>query len=389
MRSNWDYKKIGDICTVERGGSPRPIDNYITDNPDGINWIKIGDTTDSMFITSTAQKIIPEGAKKSRYVQPGDFLLSNSMSFGRPYILKIDGCIHDGWLVLRDNKGLFDKRFLYYCLSAKPTYEKFKMMAVGGVVNNLNSEMVRNVEVPVPPITEQIEIADLLDKANGIIERRKQQLSALDDLIKARFVEMFGDPVSNPKGWVKKALSDEAEIRIGPFGSLLHKEDYVSGGHALVNSSHIINGQIVPDNELTVSDTKYTELSPYHLIPGDVVMGRRGEMGRCAVVEETGLLCGTGSLLIRTNGELSADFIQKIISFPSFKRTIEDMAVGQTMPNLNVPIVSSFDIIKPPKSVQEQYYAFVAQIDKSKSVIQKSLDETQLLFDSLMQKYFG
>ena len=109
----WPQVKIGDVCIVERGGSPRPIDKYITDSEDGINWIKIGDTDDSMYITSTAQKIIPEGAKKSRYVQPGDFLLSNSMSFGRPYILKIDGCIHDGWLVLRDKNGLFDNRFLY------------------------------------------------------------------------------------------------------------------------------------------------------------------------------------------------------------------------------------------------------------------------------------
>ena len=112
-------------------------------------------------------------------------------------------------------------------------------------------------------------------------------------------------------------------------------------------------------------------------------------MGRCAVVEQPGLLCGTGSLLIRTNGDLSADYIQKIISFPSFKRTIEDMAVGQTMPNLNVPIVSAFQIIKPPKSVQNQYYSFVAQVDKSKVAVQKSLDEAQMLFDSLMQQYFG
>ena len=261
--------------------------------------------------------------------------------------------------------------------------------AIGANINNIRNEHIDTLSVKWPATVKRKEIVDILSKAEAIIRKRKKQLSALDDLIKARFVEMFGDPVRNPKGWVKKALSDEAEIRIGPFGSLLHKEDYVSGGHALVNPSHIIDGQIVPDNELTVSDSKYTELLPYHLIPGDVVMGRRGEMGRCAVVEESGLLCGTGSLLIRTHGDLSADFIQKIISFPSFKRTIEDMAVGQTMPNLNVPIVSSFEIIKPPKSVQEQYYAFVAQIDKSKSVIQKSLDETQLLFDSLMQKYFG
>ena len=106
MNDKWDYKTIGDVCIVERGGSPRPIDDYITDDINGINWIKIGDTDDSMFITKTAQKIRPEGMKKSRFVQPGDFLLSNSMSFGRPYILKIDGCIHDGWLVLRENNDL-------------------------------------------------------------------------------------------------------------------------------------------------------------------------------------------------------------------------------------------------------------------------------------------
>lgn len=112
-------------------------------------------------------------------------------------------------------------------------------------------------------------------------------------------------------------------------------------------------------------------------------------MGRCAVVPEEGFLCGTGSILVRTKGEVTADYIQKIISFPSFKKTIEDMAVGQTMPNLNVSIVSSFQIIKPPMEVQDSYYAFVEQVDKLKLQVQKSLDETQLLFDSLIQQYFG
>ena len=179
-----------------------------------------------------------------------------------------------------------------------------------------------------------------------------------------------------------------AEIKIGPFGSLLHKEDYIEGGHALLNPSHIIDGKVEPDNKLTVSPQKYEELSAYHLKTGDVVMGRRGEMGRCAVVPCDGYLCGTGSLMIRTKGEVTADYIQKIISFPSFKKTIEDMAVGQTMPNLNVPIVSNFQIIKPPIEVQESYYAFVEQIDKSKVVVQKALDKAQTLFDSLMQEYF-
>lgn len=386
---NWKYVKIGDICTVERGGSPRPIDKFVTDDPNGINWIKIGDTDDSMYITRTAQKIIPEGMKKSRYVQPGDFLLSNSMSFGRPYILKIDGCIHDGWLVLRDNNGIFDKRFLYYYLSSPSTYQKFKNMAVGGVVNNLNSEMVRGVTVPMPSMAEQLEIVAALDKVTELISLRKEQLAKLDQLVKARFIELFGDPVSNPHGFDKVSLSELADIKIGPFGSLLHKEDYIEGGHALLNPSHIIDGKVSPDTKLTVSSQKYEELSVYHLRIGDVVMGRRGEMGRCAVVPCDGYLCGTGSLLIRTKGEVTADYIQKIISFPSFKKTIENMAVGQTMPNLNVPIVSNFQIIKPPIEIQESYYTFVEQTDKSKKAIQQSLDKLELLKKALMQEYFG
>ncbi len=211
MAYNWTYKRIGDVCTVERGGSPRPIDTFITDSNDGINWIKIGDADDSMYITKTEQKIKPEGMKKSRFVEPGDFLLSNSMSFGRPYILKIDGCIHDGWLVLRDNNGAFDKRFLYFYLSSPTTYRRFKSMAVGGVVNNLNSEMVRKVEVPIPPMNEQIEIVNILEKAQAIISARKQQLTELDNLIKARFVEMFE---SHPRETVK-AGSLFQEIRNG------------------------------------------------------------------------------------------------------------------------------------------------------------------------------
>lgn len=265
---------------------------------------------------------------------------------------------------LEANKTVLLPRYLYYfCVNYD--FEKHNKTVT---IPSLTKADLLKIQINLPSLVEQKDIVDKLQLAEKIIYRRRQELDTFDRLIKARFVELFGDPVSNPKKWEKKALSDEAEIKIGPFGSLLHKEDYIVGGHALINPSHIVDGKIAPDDKLTVSDEKYGELSAYHLQEGDVVMGRRGEMGRCAVVEQDGLLCGTGSLLIRTNGDLSADYIQKIISFPSFKRTIEDMAVGQTMPNLNVPIVSAFQIIKPPKRVQDQYYAFVAQVDKSKFV---------------------
>ena len=279
--------------------------------------------------------------------------------------------------------------YLKYFFKSDVFQYSIASFAQGSTRTSVKFGKLKTVSINLPSIDEQNTIVDLLDRAAKLIQLRREETQELDDLIKARFVEMFGDPVGNPKRWEKKALSEEAEIKIGPFGSLLHKEDYITGGHALVNPSHIIDGKIAPDDKLTISDEKYDELSAYHLRTGDVVMGRRGEMGRCAVVEQSGLLCGTGSLLIRTNGDLSAYYIQKIISFPSFKRTIEDMAVGQTMPNLNVPIVSAFQIIKPPKNVQDQYYAFVAQVDKSKVAVQKALDEAQVLFDSLMQQYFG
>ena len=286
--------------------------------------------------------------------------------------------------VLKPKQGL-DVDYLCYSLM----FYKVDGMVNGATRQKLTQTAMKEMKISMRNIGKQLQIVDELNRTVNVKEHRKQQLELLDELVKARFVEMFGDPVHNPYGWNKTELKELADLKIGPFGSLLHKEDYIEGGHALVNPSHIVDGRIIIDSKLTVSEDKYEELSAYHLKVGDVVMGRRGEMGRCAVVEEEGLLCGTGSLLIRPKGKVTADYIQKIISYPTFKKTIDDMAVGQTMPNLNVPIVSGFRIITPPIEVQNSYYDFVAQVDKSKVAIKKSLDETQILFDSLMQKYFG
>ena len=169
-----DLKPLSELLLIERGGSPRPIEKYITDSEDGVNWIKIGDAEEgSIYITSTKEKIIKEGTKKSRYVQPGDFLLSNSMSFGRPYILTIDGYIHDGWLVLRDQAGVFNKLFLHTLLSSDYAAASFEAMAAGSVVKNLNKELVGKLMVPVPPMELQNQFASFIeqsDKSKLLIE---------------------------------------------------------------------------------------------------------------------------------------------------------------------------------------------------------------------------
>lgn len=336
-------------------------------NSEDHKWISIGDLSKcGKYIRDTKEYLSDKAVQESGIscIPANTVIMSFKLSIGKTAITAEPIYSNEAIMSFRD-KHLVEllPDYIFYMFTGKD-WEAGTNKAVMG--KTLNKATLSAIKVSIHPISEQNKIVEVLDRASSIIEDRQRELTRLDELIKARFVELFGDPVSNPKGWEKKALSDEAEIQIGPFGSLLHKEDYITGGHALVNPSHIFDGKIAPDHNLTVSDEKYDELSSYHLQIGDVVMGRRGEMGRCAVVEQSGLLCGTGSLLIRTNGDLSADYIQKIISFPSFKRTIEDMAVGQTMPNLNVPIVSAFQIIKPPKRVQDQYYAFVAQVDKSK-----------------------
>ncbi len=294
-----------------------------------------------------------------------------------------------GFCAIKPIETIINQNCLYHLLMSDMFLKQKDKNCSGATQKAITNAGLKKIIISVPPLEQQDSIAEKLDLISELIKNQRKGLQKLDELINSRFVEMFGDPVSNPFKWDKVPLSELADIKIGPFGSLLHKDDYIENGHPLVNPSHIKDGKIVTDNKLTISDEKFGEMAAYHLKIGDVVMGRRGEMGRCAVVNEDGLLCGTGSLLIRSKGEVSADYIQKIISFPSFRKIIEDMAVGQTMPNLNVPLVSNFKIIKPPIGVQHKYYSFVHQVEKLKSEEQKKLEQTQTLFDSLMQKYFG
>ena len=169
--SNWKWTHLGNVSYIVRGGSPRPIKEYITTREDGINWIKIGDVEKGgKYIYSTHEKIIPEGESKSRRVYPGDFLLTNSMSFGRPYISKIEGCIHDGWLLIHGLGG-FDPDYLYYLLSSTYLYSQFTEKASGSTVDNLNIDKVKAAVIPLPPLAEQRRIAKKIDEVMPLFEK--------------------------------------------------------------------------------------------------------------------------------------------------------------------------------------------------------------------------
>ena len=180
---SWCWVRLKSIADVARGGSPRPIKDYITEAEDGINWIKIGDTEkDGKYINYTREKITPAGLKKSRLIHKGDFLLTNSMSFGRPYISNIEGCIHDGWLVISPIGESFIQDYLYYLLSSRFSYDQFCGVVSGAVVQNLNSDKVAGALFPLPPIEEQKRIVEFLESIMPYIKTYELAQSQLDKL---------------------------------------------------------------------------------------------------------------------------------------------------------------------------------------------------------------
>lgn len=188
----WEQRKFSDLVQIERGGSPRPIDDFITDSPDGLNWVKIGDApAQGNYITKTAEKIKPEGLSKTREVHPGDLILSNSMSFGKPYIMGIDGCIHDGWLLIRNTYKAFDLTFLCYLLGTPQMIIQYKSLAAGSTVNNLNKELVGNTVVTIPTIKEQRVLGQYLETLDNLITLHQRELEKLKNLKKACLEKMF------------------------------------------------------------------------------------------------------------------------------------------------------------------------------------------------------
>jgi type I restriction enzyme S subunit len=193
---SWAQVVLGDVCNIARGGSPRPIKEFLTSEPDGINWVKISDATASeKYIFATAERIKPAGVSRSRLVHDGDFLLSNSMSFGRPYIMRTTGCIHDGWLVLSNYQGTFRQDFLYLLLGSSFVYQQFDRLAAGSTVRNLNIDLASSVRLPAPPLDEQVAIAEELDELGRAIDQLsdvcRRKVAALDELKQSLLHQAF------------------------------------------------------------------------------------------------------------------------------------------------------------------------------------------------------
>ena len=213
---NWENVELGDVCEVVRGGSPRPIIDYITDEPDGVNWLKIGDVKETdKFFTHANEKIKPSGIPKTREVKAGDLILSNSMSFGRAFITLIDGYIHDGWLRLRCDEGRLDKEYLYYFLTSSLAQNQFKAIATGSVVNNLKSDTVKSIRIDLPTLDEQKRTAELLSMFDYRIKCNEEINENLFQQAQSIFTKEFLSLDRVPNGWQESSLLGIADYLNG------------------------------------------------------------------------------------------------------------------------------------------------------------------------------
>lgn len=223
----WEEIILDEICNIKRGASPRPIERFVTDTYEGVNWIRIGDVDKSGVIKETQQKITKEGKEKSVFVNKGDLLLSNSMSFGKPYLLEIDGCIHDGWLAISEKKNAISKKYLYYYLMSTKARSFFEIMSAGSGVQNLKKETVSKLKVAVPNDSEQQAISIALSDIDGLIssltkiinKKKNIKQGAMQELLTGKKrLEGFGGE------WESKDLGDVGYLLIERINPQLYKD---------------------------------------------------------------------------------------------------------------------------------------------------------------------
>lgn len=368
MREGWEYKRLGDVC--DKGSSNIVINKLGDNNGDYPLFGASGLVKNVDFYHQDRPYIgiVKDGAGVGRVnTYPAFSSLVGTMQ----YILPKEECL------LNYIKYFLIKLDLSHCVS-------------GATIPHIYFKDYGKSLIPIPSINEQQSIVAELDKINELISLKKSQLNDLDALAQSIFYDMFGDPVVNEKGWEVKKLGNLALVKTGPFGSMLHKEDYISNGIPLVNPMHMINYQVIADNDFSISTEKATELKNYILRKNDVIFARRGDIGRCAIVsdKEDGYLCGTGSLFVRFETEMEPLYIMYIIRSDSFKKELISKAKGATMLNLNSDIIASLTIPLPPLPLQQSFAAKIEAIERQKQQAKQSLKDLETLLASRMQYWF-
>jgi type I restriction enzyme S subunit len=310
------------------------------------------------------------------------------MSFGHPYILNTTGCIHDGWLVLSPQNDNVNQDYFYHLLGSPLAYAEFERLAAGAVVKNLNSELVRGVKVPFPPLAEQRRIADILDKADAIRRKRKEGIALTEELLRSAFLDMFGDPVTNPKGWP-----------VQPLGELAATIDY---GVTASASTQRIGPQFlritdIQDNRVNWATVPFCECDSgtarrAKLAPGDIVFARTGATtGKSFWIRECPDDAVFASYLIRVRPGASVlpAYLSEFFQSAGYWAQVRSMAEGAAQPGVNASKLASLKVPLPPAGVQQGMANVVARVAQMQARAEGGASEADTLFNSLVTRAFS
>jgi type I restriction enzyme S subunit len=385
--------KLSEICEIKAGGTPsRSNQKYWINGT--IPWVKIRDI-DGKYLSKTEELITEEGLNNSstKYISKGSILFTIFATLGEVCILDIDATTNQAIAGITINDNKIERDYLYYYLRSLKSH--VNNIGRGVAQNNINLSILRDFEVPLVRIEEQRKISNSLDTVSKIIELRKKQLEDFENLIKSRFVEMFGDLAINPFMWKESQLIDlcshKDDIKCGPFGTQLSKDEYQKEGVPLWGIPQINSFfAIMPTDYL--SEGKAKKLESYSIIKGDIVMSRKGNVGKCAIYPDDlpiGIM-HSDALRIRINPEeINSKFLMHQLHNSRYVvNQIENISSGAIMAGVNVTKLKTIFVHLPPIDLQNQFAVFVQQVDKLKFELNKSLSELEDNFNSLMQKAF-
>lgn len=385
----WEQRKFSDLVQIERGGSPRPIDDFITDSPDGLNWVKIGDApAQGNYITKTAEKIKPEGLSKTREVHPGDLILSNSMSFGKPYIMGIDGCIHDGWLLIRNTYKVFDLTFLCHLLGTPQMIIQYKSLAAGSTVNNLNKELVGNTVVTIPTIKEQRVLGQYLETLDNLITLHQRKYDKLTNVKKSMLEKMFPQNGSNAPEIRFKGFTEAWEQRkLGEIGSVsmcrrIFKEQTSENGEIPFYKIGTFGGEA----DAFISRELFEEYKAKYQYPkkGDILISASGSIGRTVVFTGKNEYFQDSNIVwLNHDKHLDNSFLKCFYSIVKWAG-IE----GSTIKRLYNDNILNTAITLPSVEEQQKIGAYFENLDNLITLHQRELEKLKNLKKACLEKMF-
>lgn len=354
---NWVWVRLESVASWGSGGTPsRKHEEYYNGD---ILWIKTGELNNG-WIYDTEEKITDEGLKKSsaKLFLPYSVLIAMyGATIGKVAILGVPATTNQACACAVCNQSLLYMYLFYYCISQKNVFiEKGK----GGAQPNISQIILKQHPIPLPPLSEQQRIVERIEELFAKLDETKERLQEVADSFAVRKAAILhkaftGELIGKKIEQLVPLESLVDLIKIGPFGSALHESDYIENGIPLVNPKHIVQQHIVPQSKISISEEKAEELSSYRLKANDIVLGRRGEMGRCAPVSarEENWICGTGSMIIRLKEEYDARLYSLILGSQATVTYLENSAVGSTLKNLNEKIVRKIPV--PQFDIEEQH----------------------------------